>query len=63
MGEEEHNIKDIAIEQDIRLQKRTIKAKIKVLVEQFSTSLLDHKLSHNKQIPWGTLYRKLFKKS
>jgi hypothetical protein len=53
MGEEEHNIKDVAFEQNVGSRK--------VPAERISASLSDLKLSHDKQIPWGTLYGELSK--
>jgi len=49
---------------DINKDKNTkgqTKGKEKVPAKHFSASLMDLKLSHDKQIPWGTLYGELSK--
>ncbi|KAF2802625.1 uncharacterized protein BDZ99DRAFT_401403, partial [Mytilinidion resinicola] len=47
-------------EQSSASQRQTKRKKIKP-AESFSPSLVDLKLSHDRQIPWGTLYSELSK--
>ena len=57
---EEMGDKAMDINEDKNI-KEQIKGKKKVPTKRFSASLIDLKLSHNKQIPWGTLYKELSK--
>jgi len=74
LGEEEYNVQEETIEVNraapaksklstahtAPLKQRTERKK-KVPAERFSASLSDLKLSHDTQIPWGTLYAELSK--
>jgi hypothetical protein len=57
MGEEEHNIE--VVEGPISSTQSQTKAEKKVAAERISAHLIDLKLSHDSQIPWGTLYAEL----